>query len=81
MKKLLKNENHRIQKQNSKNIPQISSLSFFNGHYLDGFWFYQWLMGMKHSNIGGLNKYWSMRFLILSFLFIGCLSLANIAYV
>ena len=36
---------------------------------------------MNDLKINGLNKYWSVRFLVLSFIFIGCLSLANIAYI
>ena len=31
-------------------------------------------MGMNDLKISGLNKYWSVRFLILSFLFICCVS-------
>ena len=36
---------------------------------------------MNDLKINGLNKYWSVRFLVLSFLFIGCVSLVNVAYV
>ena len=35
-------------------------------------------MGMKDLKFNGLNKHWSIRFLILSFLLIGCISLVNV---
>ena len=39
------------------------------------------VVDMNDLKVSGLNKYWSTRFLVLSFLFICCLSLINVAYV
>jgi len=36
---------------------------------------------MNEFKLGGLNKSWSNRFLVLLLIFIGCISLINIAYV
>ena len=36
---------------------------------------------MKGFNLKGLDKAWSNRFLVLFFLFLGFVSLVNIAYV
>lgn len=36
---------------------------------------------MNDFKFSGLNKNWSNRFLVLLFLFLGCISLINIAYV
>ena len=38
-------------------------------------------MGMNDLKISGLNKIWSSRFLVLFLIFLGCISLINIAYV
>jgi len=36
---------------------------------------------MNEFKFNGLNKIWSNRFLVLFILFLGCISLINIAYV
>jgi len=36
---------------------------------------------MNEFKFDGLNKNWSNRFLVLFLLFLGCISLINIAYV
>ncbi|EEE39999.1 hypothetical protein P9202_774 [Prochlorococcus marinus str. MIT 9202] len=38
-------------------------------------------MGINDSKFNGLNKIWSNRFLVLFLLFLGCISLINIAYI
>ena len=39
------------------------------------------LVAISQIKLNGLNNYWSIRFLVISLIFIGCFSLINVAYV